>query len=203
MSKHASQDRASLCLFACSDGRRCRMLRAADPYLRNCHARREAEDFARQKIGRNISSAFSGECVSATSLSIALARTLAATAQGQIKPKTSRHHRLSQPTIMQAVQHASHEYMQAWGTEAWRQAIRSCFGPPPQPSSPSPSDRPPLDPPCPQPEFQSAAQPVSVPEPAQPPSASTMTTPQPRPTRPPLPKDAATFADQVLSALKH
>jgi hypothetical protein len=87
MSKHPSKDRASLCLFACSDGRRCRMPRAADPYLCNYHARREAEDFARQKIGRNISSAFSGECVSATSLSIARARTLAATAQGQIEPK--------------------------------------------------------------------------------------------------------------------
>jgi hypothetical protein len=67
MSKHPSKDRASLFLFACSDGRRCRMPRAADPYLCNYHARREAEDFARQKIGRNISSAFSGECVSATS----------------------------------------------------------------------------------------------------------------------------------------
>jgi hypothetical protein len=87
MSKHTSKDRASLCLFAYRDGRRCRMLRAADPYLCNYHARREAEDFARQKIGRNISSAFSGECVSATSLSIALARTLAATAQGQLKPR--------------------------------------------------------------------------------------------------------------------
>ncbi|HXT75364.1 MAG TPA: hypothetical protein VN780_03675 [Candidatus Eisenbacteria bacterium] len=100
MSKHPSKDRASLCLFAYSDGRRCRMPRAADPYLCNYHAGREAEDFARQKIGRNISSAFSGECVSATSLSIALARTLAATA-----PKQAAIIAYLSQSLMQAVQH--------------------------------------------------------------------------------------------------
>jgi len=133
MSKHPSKDRASLCLFAYSDGRRCRMPRAADPYLCNYHAGREAEDFARQKIGRNISSAFSGECVSATSLSIALARTLAATAPKQAAIIAY----LSQTPLMQAVQHASHEYVQAWRFQAW-----ACFGPPTQSSPPPPPDPP-------------------------------------------------------------
>ena len=79
MSKQASKDRASLCLFAYRYGRRCRMLRAADPYLCNTLVAKPRTSPAK-KIGRNISSAFFGECVSATSLSIALARTLAATA---------------------------------------------------------------------------------------------------------------------------
>ena len=206
MSKQPSKDRASLCLFAYRDGRRCRMLRAADPYLCNYHARREAEDLARQKVGRNISSAFSGECVSATSLSIALARTLAATAQGQIKPKQAAIIGYLSQTLMQAVQHASREYIQAWGSEAWRQAIRSCFAPNARTSPPPPPARPPLDPPRAQPAPQSKpaeapSSSVAVPEP--PSSNSTTSTPQWRPTKVPLPKDAATFANQVLSALKH
>jgi len=202
MSKLASKDRASLCLFAYSDGRRCRMLRAADPYLCNYHARCEAEELARQKIGRNISSAFFGECVSATSLSIALARTLAATAQGQIKPKQAAIIAYFSQTLMQAVQHASHEYVQAWGSEAWRHAIRSCFAPPGQPLPP-PKQK--AEAPRSQSESSShsAAQSAPTLQPTQASSASTTTPPQqPRP-KSPLPEDAATFANQVLSALKH
>jgi hypothetical protein len=200
MSKHLSKDRASLCLFAYSDGRRCRMPRAADPYLCNYHARREAEDFAKQKIGRNISSTFSGECVSATSLSIALARTLAATAQGQIKPKQAAIIAYLSQTLMQAVQHASHEYVQAWVSEAWCEAIRSCFGPPAQPSPP-----PPPDPPLTQPECGSkpAAQSATTPQPTQTPSASNPPPPQPTRAKSSLPGVAATFADQILSSLEH
>lgn len=47
------------------------MPRAADPYLCNFHARREAAA-ARQRIGRNISEAFSGDYISASGLSLAV-----------------------------------------------------------------------------------------------------------------------------------
>src|SRR5437868_9786376 len=202
MSKQPSKDRASLCLFAFNDGRRCRMLRAADPYLCNYHARREAEEAARQKIGRNISSAFAGNCVSATSLSLALSRTLAATAQGQIKPKQAAIIAYLSQTLMQAIQHAGHEYVQAWGHEAWRQAIRSCFGPPIQPAPPPPPDPPPAQP---ESGSESAAKSTPATDQAQAPPPSSPALSQPPSAKsplPPLPKDPATFANQVLSVLK-
>jgi hypothetical protein len=106
MSTRSSKDRASLCLFAFKDGRRCRMPRAVDPYLCNFHARREAEQAARQRIGRNISDAFSGDYISASGLSLALARTLAATAQGQPKPKQAALIACLGRTLLQAIPHA-------------------------------------------------------------------------------------------------
>jgi len=140
MSTRPSKDRASLCLFAFKDGRRCRMLRAADPYLCNYHARREAERMAPQRVGRNIAASFSGEYISASSLALALARTLAATAQGQLKPKQAALIACLGRTLMQAIQHAQHEYTESFGPNAWREAIRTCFDPPvesPRPGPPS------------------------------------------------------------------
>jgi hypothetical protein len=115
MSTHPSKDRTSWCLFAFKDGRRCRLPRAAGPYLRNFHARPEAEQAARQRIGRNISVAFSGDYLSDSGLSIALARTLAATAQGQLQPKQAALIACLGRTILQAIPHARHEYIQAFG----------------------------------------------------------------------------------------
>jgi len=115
MSTRSSKDRASWCLFAFKPGRRCRLPRAADLYLCNFHARREAEQAARQRIGRNISAAFSGDYLSASGLSIALARTLAATAQGQLKPEQAALIACLGRTLLQAIPHARHEYIQAFG----------------------------------------------------------------------------------------
>jgi hypothetical protein len=103
MSTHPSKDRTSWCLFAFKDGRRCRLPRAAGPYLCNFHTRREAEQAARQRIGRNISVAFSGDYLSESGLSIALARTLAATAQGQLQPKQAALIACLGRTILQAI----------------------------------------------------------------------------------------------------
>jgi hypothetical protein len=92
MSTHPSKDRTSWCLFAFKDGRRCRLPRAAGPYLCNFHARREAEQAARQRIGRNISAAFSGDYLSApasASRSPALLRPLLRASSNPNKPHSS------------------------------------------------------------------------------------------------------------------
>ena len=150
MSKQASKDRASLCLFAYRYGRRCRMLRAADPPGNasppQASALRWLEPWqpphkASSNLGRPPSSPTS--------------------AKPACKPSST----------------PATNTFPAWGFEAWRQAIRSCFGPP-VPSSPPPSaDRPPLHPPLSQPEAGSkpAAQSATAPRPAHTPFTSTTT----------------------------
>jgi hypothetical protein len=155
LSVRRSKDRTSMCLFAFKDGRRCRMLRAADPHLCNYHARREAEHTARNRVGRYISSAFCGEYISATSLSLALARTLAATAEGQLKPKQAAIVASLGRTLLQAIYHSEHEYTETFGVRAWREAIITCFGPPRE--SPAPPTPPAATPTPPNPDPRPAA----------------------------------------------
>jgi outer membrane biosynthesis protein TonB len=187
MSTRSSKDRASLCLFAFKDGRRCRMPRAVDPYLCNFLARREAEQAARQRIGRNISDAFSGDYISASGLSLALARTLAATAQGQLKPKQAALIAFLGRTLLQAIPHARHEYIQAFGPDAWREVIRTCFDPPVESPPPTPPPAANPTPPNPAPQPSSAAKSAeethdvanSKPKP-QPPTSPSVPSPLPR-----------------------
>lgn len=229
MSTRLSKDRASLCLFAFKDGRRCRMPRAVDPYLCNFHARREAEQAARQHIGRNISASFSGDYISASGLALALARTLAATAQGQIKSKQAALIACLGRTLLQTIPHARSEYVEAFGPDAWRESIRTCFDwPVESPPTPPPAAGPTLPNPTPQNSTPStstpqcaSASPASAKCESQSPSSTKFNSPaagealdvansKPKPQPPtspstpsPLPNNPSAFADQVLSRLKH
>ena len=148
MSTNRSKDRASLCSFTFADGRQCRMpRREGHPYLCAFHARKEAQALAGQKIAEDIAYLLSGSFISACDLSSALGRLFSAVAQGQVKPKTASTLAYLSQTLVQALHISQDEYINAFGTDYWRETIRIShhqnadrLSPPePQPSEPAPA----------------------------------------------------------------
>jgi hypothetical protein len=132
-------DRSSLCSFSFADGRRCRAPRcSAHPHLCYFHARKEAQALAAQQMGRDIASDLSGGYLSACDLSSALGRLFSAAVQGHIKPKTASTLAYLGQTLLQSIQLAQHEYINAFGTNSWRGTIRSSFAPPAPATEPDP-----------------------------------------------------------------
>ncbi len=125
MSTHCSNDRSSLCSFTFADGRQCRTPRATHPYLCAFHARKEAQALAGQEGGEEIAYHLSGSYVSACDLSSALGRLFSAVAQGQVKPKTASTLAYLGQTLVQTLPLAQHEYINAYGTNSWRETIRT------------------------------------------------------------------------------
>ena len=124
MSTHRSNVRASLCSFTFADGRRCRTPRAAHPYLCAFHARKDAQALAAEAAGKDIAYHLSGSYVSACDLSSALGRLFSAVAQGQLKPKTASTLAYLGQTLVQVLPIAQDEYINAYGTDYWRDTIR-------------------------------------------------------------------------------
>src|SRR6267142_6482731 len=126
------KDRSCLCAFTFADGRRCRTPRlTGHPRLCCFHAKREAQSLAAQQVGRDVSSFLSGSYLSACDLSSALARVFSAVAEGHVKPKTaSTLAYLVGQTMIQSIQIAENEYINAFGTDSWRDMVRSSFAPP-------------------------------------------------------------------------
>ncbi|HVS89020.1 MAG TPA: hypothetical protein VHF01_12475 [Candidatus Acidoferrum sp.] len=130
MSANRSNDRSSLCSFTFADGRRCRTpCCPAHPHLCYFHARKEAQALAAQQMGRDIASDLSGGYLSACDLSFALGRLFSAVAQGHVKPKTASTLAYLGQTLLQSIHLAEEEYVEAFGTDSWRDAIRSSFAP--------------------------------------------------------------------------
>jgi hypothetical protein len=145
MSANRSKDRSYLCAFTFADGRRCSAPRlAGHPHLCCFHAKREARSLAAQQVGRDVSSFLSNSYVSACDLSSALACILSGVAQGQVKlkPKTAATLAYLGQTLLQSIQLAEHEYINAFGTNSWREAVLSSFAPPPAPPKPAPQPAP-------------------------------------------------------------
>jgi hypothetical protein len=125
MSTTRSNDRASLCSFTFADGRHCRTPRAAHPYLCAFHARKDAQAVAGEAAGKDIAYHLSGDYVSACDLSSALGRLFSAVAQGQLKPKTASTLAYLGQTLVQTLPLAENEYINAFGTNSWRETIRT------------------------------------------------------------------------------
>jgi hypothetical protein len=89
MSSIRLQNRAPLCSFTFADGRRCRTPLFSHPRLCFDHARKEAKAHPAEQAGRDLSLFFSGDCVSARDLSVAIARLLPDVTHGQINRKTA------------------------------------------------------------------------------------------------------------------
>jgi hypothetical protein len=120
------KDRSSLCSFTFADGRQCRTQRRdGHPYLCAFHARKEAQALAGQEAGEDIAYHLSGSYVSACDLSAALGRLFAAVAQGQVKPKTASTLAYLGQTLVQTLHLAQGEYINAYGTDTWRETIRT------------------------------------------------------------------------------
>ena len=98
--------------------------RAAHPYLCAFHARKDAQALAAEAAGKDIAYHLSGSYVSACDLSSALGRLFSAVAQGQLKPKTASTLAYLGQTLVQALPLAQDEYINAFGTDHWRETIR-------------------------------------------------------------------------------
>lgn len=125
MSTLSSPQRNSLCLFTFTDGRRCRTPRAAAS--RNfCfyHAQKEARAAAADLLATDLSYFFSGQYLSACDLSSALARIIPAVVQGHVKPRVARTVACLFQTFVQAIRLSQHEYINSFGTDGWRKAVR-------------------------------------------------------------------------------
>jgi hypothetical protein len=126
MSTNRSKDRSSLCSFMFVDGRYCRIPRqAGHPYLCAFHARKEAQTLAGQAAGKDIAYHLSGSYVSACDLSSALGRLFSAVAQGHVKPKTASTLAYLGQTLVQSLHLAQGEFINAFGTNYWRETIRT------------------------------------------------------------------------------
>jgi hypothetical protein len=124
MSKLNKNDRASLCLFTFSDGRRCCTPRTGNhPHFCFDHAQKEARARTAETLGKDLAYFFSGDYLSACDLSAALARLLPAVVRGDIKPKTARTVAYLAQTLLQSIRLAQHEYINAFSTNDWRNAI--------------------------------------------------------------------------------
>ena len=126
MSTNSSNDRSSLCAFTFADSRQCRMpRRAGHPYLCAFHARKEAQALDGEAAGRDIAYHLSGNYLSACDLTSALGRLFSAVAQGQVKPKTASTLAYLGQTLAQTLHLAQDEYINAYGTDFWRETIRT------------------------------------------------------------------------------
>ena len=193
----------SVCSFTFADGRQCRLPRlTGHPYLCLFHAKKEAQILSGEQAGQDIANFLSGNYISACDVAKSLARLFSAVAQGHIKPKTAATLAYLGQTLVQTLKLAQDEYINAFGTPAWRQTIASSF-------PLSPSTRPPttprnggsLDPsPDPQPPRPSSPSPAPLSPPASrhnggslDPSPNPSTAPKSAPphTAPPQPTPAA------------
>ena len=126
MSSLSPKDRVSLCLFTFEDGRRCRTPRiSSHPHFCFYHAQKEARVQATEKLAKDLACFFSGDYLSANDLSTALSRLIPAVIRGDIKPRLARTVAYMVQTQLQAIHLSQHEYINAFGTDGWRKAIRN------------------------------------------------------------------------------
>jgi len=151
MSSLSAKDRASLCSFTFSDGRRCRTPRVGNhPHFCFYHAQKEARARARQSLGKDLAYYFSGNYLSACDLGTALACLIPAVIRGDVKPKTARTVAYLAQTLLQTIRMSQDEYINTFGTDGWRKSIRNSVNAnhtyrfPPAPK-PEPGPEPPPD----------------------------------------------------------
>jgi hypothetical protein len=126
MSTLTSKDRVSLCLFTFTDGRRCRTPRTGNhPHFCFYHAQKEARAQAAGKLAKDLACFFSGDYLSACDLSTALSRLIPAVVRGDIKPKLARTVAYMFQTQLQGIHLSQREYINAFGTDGWRKAVRT------------------------------------------------------------------------------
>jgi hypothetical protein len=120
-----AKDRTPLCLFSYEDGRRCRTPRiASHPHFCFYHAQKESQSQATESLAKELDYFFSGDYLSACDLSTAMSRLIPATIRGHIKPRVARTVAYMLQTQLQAIHLAQHEYINAFGTDGWRNAVR-------------------------------------------------------------------------------
>ena len=142
-----AKDRVSLCLSTFTDGRRCRTPRiSSHPHFCFYHAQKESQSQATAKLAKDLAYFFSGDYLSANDLNTALGRLIPAVVRGDVKPKTAHTVAYMAQTLMQSIHISEHEYINAFGTDAWRETVSSSVNSnhdhlyPPDPNDPDPDD---------------------------------------------------------------
>jgi hypothetical protein len=142
----STKDRVSLCLFTYEDGRRCRTPRiSSHPHFCFYHAQKESQSQSTEKLAKEIAYFFSGHYLSACDLNAALGRLIPAVIRGEIKPRVARTVAYMFQTLMQSTRQAQHEYINAFSTDGWRDAISTSvkanhkYLHPPKPKQPTQS----------------------------------------------------------------
>src|ERR1700736_390182 len=131
MSTIRSKDRVSLCSFTFADGRKWRSPRfKSHAHLCYSHALKESLANASVAIGNRIlnrlsGSYLSGSYLSACDLTNALGQIFSGVAQGSIKRKTAATLAYLGQTMVNSIQIAQHEYINAFSTDHWRNTIHS------------------------------------------------------------------------------
>src|SRR6266851_5870667 len=194
MSSLRPQDRKSLCRFTFADGRQCRTPRSPHyPHFCSDHARKDSQARAADKLARELSYFFSGQYLSACDLSAALGRLLPAVVRGDIKPRSARTLAYLSQTLAQTIHLAQHEYINAFGTDSWRKAVRNSVRQNFDYRNPSPSpERPPAQAPPVVAGLQTGQGQVPQPSPTSQPAPSPHT---------PLPPTATEFIQHVVAGL--
>ena len=191
MSTKRPKDRSGLCAFAFADGRQCRTpRRSGHPHLCYFHAQKEAESLAAKQAGKDISTFFFANLLTACDLSAAMARLFSAVACGDVKPKVASTLAYLSQTMIQSIPIAQHEFCEAFSSDSWRKAVRSSFHVPVPPPKPAPQAAPPApSPTASQPPSQPNPKPSSQPAPPQP-KPQQVTQPTSRPAPQPAPQSA-------------
>src|SRR5579864_1621363 len=121
-----AKDRVSLCLFTFTDGRRCRTPRTGrHPHFCFYHAEKEARAQAAEKLSKDLAYFFSGDYLSACDLSTALSRLIPAVIRGDIKPRLARTVAYMIQSLIQTIHLSQDEYINAFDTDGWREAVRN------------------------------------------------------------------------------
>jgi hypothetical protein len=200
MSALNSKDRVSLCLFTFTDGRRCRTPRTGKhPHFCFYHAQKEARVQAAEKLAKDLAYFFSGDYLSACDVSTALSRLIPAVVRGDIKPRLARTVAYMFQTQLQAIHLSQDEYINAFDSDGWREAVRKSVklnsdyeNSQPEEAEADETDEPEASPN--QPQAQPPAQPqqprTSSRETPSRPQQSKPTTPQPATSTPPQPRCA-------------
>lgn len=120
-----AKHRISLCLFSYEDGRRCRTPRlSSHPHFCFYHAQKESQVQSSEKLASEIAYLFSGDYLSASDLSTALGRLIPAVVRGQLKPRLARTVAYMLQTQLQAIHLSQREYVNAFGADGWKKALR-------------------------------------------------------------------------------
>jgi hypothetical protein len=126
MSTIRSKDRASLCSFTFADSRKCLSPRFKNhAHLCYFHALKESQANASVTIGNKILNRFSGSYLSACDLTNALGQVFSGVAQGSIKRKTAATLAYLGQTMVNSIQIAQAEYINAFSADHWRDTIHS------------------------------------------------------------------------------
>jgi len=129
MSSNDSEDRASLCAFAYSDGRHCRMLRSSSKskyclhHDRKLRHLKEADDAA-----ADLFDPISGGFVTATALSQSVSRLFAAVAEGRLDPKQANALARVAEILLKAISSSTGEFRRSFKESYWTQLVRLSCG---------------------------------------------------------------------------